>query len=68
MSVPDGEQKSICDISTYVKPFIDSYSSCIDAKGNIESAANLKETRNYPQSTCKGILSPSSCTLSIALN
>ena len=33
MSVTDGETKSICDLSTYVQPFLDSYKNCIHPKG-----------------------------------
>lgn len=32
MSITDGETKSICDLSTYVKPFLDSYKNCIHPK------------------------------------
>lgn len=40
MSITDGETKSICDLSTYVKPFLDSYKNCIHPKGKIPIGKN----------------------------
>ena len=41
MSVTDGETKSICDLSTYVKPFLESYKSCIHPKGKKPNGQNI---------------------------